>query len=92
MKKQRSKGFYTWGNIIPKIAFTLYLAMYSSRYMDISMLKPWIDINNNTLRIMVIFIAYILSNFITTKNVKYHKTIKWTYFINAIIFLFIISI
>lgn len=90
MKKKNSKGFYTWSNIIPRIAITIYLAMYSTKYFDISIVKPWIAASDSTLRIIAIFIAYILSNFITTRWIKYHKTIKASYIINAIIFILII--
>lgn len=88
--KKKYKGFYTWRNIIPRMAFTMYLAMYSTKYLDVEIIKPWLGgVSDNTLRIMVIFIAYILSCFITTQWIKYHKVIKIVYIINAIIFLLI---
>lgn len=78
--------------MIPGLSVTLYLSIYSIYYLDVSIFEKYINLNDDILRIVSILTAYILSGYISTKNIKDHKNIKLTYMINFIVFIVILVI
>ncbi|SHG94283.1 hypothetical protein [Tepidibacter thalassicus] len=97
MTRKSSKRFYNkkgiyFSKVIPKLSITLYLSIYSIYYFDVNILKSYLPLSDEMLRVLSVLIAYILSSYIVTKNLKNHKTIKLTYMINFIVFIIVLLI
>lgn len=88
----KNKNLYILQKIMHRLPVALYLAIYSVYSFDLEKIRPWLRLDNTTLRIMVIFIAYIIAGYLTTIRIKYHKHIKLIYFLNALLFILIMCI
>ncbi|WP_293665842.1 hypothetical protein [Tepidibacter sp.] len=91
-KNNTSKKINYLNKMIPGLSVTLYLSIYSIYYLDVSIFEKYINLSHDILRIVSILTAYILSGYISTKNIKDHKNIKLTYMINFIVFIIILVI
>ncbi|MEJ8555475.1 hypothetical protein [Tepidibacter sp. Z1-5] len=91
-KNNATRNINYLNKMIPGLAVTLYLSIYSIYYLDVSIFEKYVNLNDDILRIVCILTAYILSGYISTKNIKDHKNIKLTYVINFIVFIVILVI
>ncbi len=91
-RNNAAKNINYLNKMIPGLAVTLYLSIYSIYYLDVSIFEKYVNLNDDVLRIVCILTAYILSGYISTKNIKDHKNIKLTYVINFIVFIIILVI
>lgn len=91
-KNNVAKNINYLNKMIPGLAVTLYLSIYSIYYLDVSIFEKYVSLNDDILRIACILSAYILSGYISTKNIRDHKSIKLTYMINFIVFIVILMV
>ncbi|CAH2213252.1 hypothetical protein [Tepidibacter aestuarii] len=92
MTKKKKVSFNKIDKVVMKLPYTLFLAIYSIYYLDIDKLKKYVDYSEETIKRIVILFAYMLSNYISTKDIKNHKDIKMIYLFNFIVFLIILVI